>query len=139
MFWTDRDVVTSLSNPVLQDLVDKFFAANLPGESKKKNLSSTYCGRSFFSRMTLTNVCRRNYLTRALLRERNESQGQPDVSTSQRCKVIRTNGIFDITSRTGYAASQSIIITSEGWTTYGETRRGVRHTVGATWRMRRGR
>jgi len=36
MFWTDRDVVTSLSNPVLQDLVDKFFAANLPGESKKK-------------------------------------------------------------------------------------------------------
>jgi len=36
-------------------------------------------------------------------------------------------------------ASQSIIITSEGWTTYGETRRGVRHTVGATWRMRRGR
>jgi len=36
MFWTDRDVVTSLSNPVLQDLVDKFFAVNLPGESEKK-------------------------------------------------------------------------------------------------------
>lgn len=133
-------IVTALSNPVLQDLVDKLFFAHtlgnlLGGSTRKKPLFHIL--RALLLSADDTDECLPSpaKLSDAPFSPREKRIHKGHLMFPPRGGARYERAEYSISLLARGAASQSIIIISEGWA---HTRGGIRRTAGMAWRTRRG-